>query len=325
MSGLSGAPDKSRRRRTKAAVEQLEHQILDVLEQDHPQSVRHVFYRLTDPRLPEPIAKTDQGYAQVQHRLTLMRREGRVPYGWIADATRRGYHTFTYSNGADFLRRHIGAYRADLWADSDKYVEVWCESRSIAGVIHHECQELAVSLYPCGGFSSITFAYEAAQLMRAECGACDEYTWPWIDGEEPEGADSIYVGLRQRKKAVVLYIGDYDPAGVLIDQSLESELRRHLPDGFQLEFNRLAITPWDIQAYDLPTKPRKETDRRAAHVEHTVEAEAMPASILRGLLRGTIETLLPRDALAVAKAAEESEREQLRRWADLIAQGAPAP
>ena len=46
-------------RRTKAQVEQLERQIFEILESDHPQSVRHVFYRLPDPRLPEPVAKTD--------------------------------------------------------------------------------------------------------------------------------------------------------------------------------------------------------------------------------------------------------------------------
>jgi hypothetical protein len=182
MSALYGA-SPIKRRRTKGEVEQLESQILEILEEDHPQSVRHVFYRLTDPRLREPVDKTELGYRVVQNRLTLMRREDKIRYGWISDATRRGYHTVTYANGADFLTRHIGAYRADLWADSDHYVEVWCESRSIAGVIQGTCQELAVSLYPCGGFSSITFAYEAAMLMRAECG---EFRWPWIDGEEPE-------------------------------------------------------------------------------------------------------------------------------------------
>ena len=116
--GAYGASPISRRRRTKGAVEQLERQILDVLEEDHPQSVRHVFYRLTDPRLPEPVEKTELGYRVIQNRLTVMRREGKVRYGWISDATRRGYFTFTYANGADFLSRHIGAYRADLWAES---------------------------------------------------------------------------------------------------------------------------------------------------------------------------------------------------------------
>jgi hypothetical protein len=294
-----------RRRRTKNAVEKLERQILDVLEEDHPQSVRHVFYRMTDPRLLEPIDKTELGYRVIQNRLTVMRREGKVPYGWISDATRRGYHTITYANGADFLSRHIGAYRADLWADSKFCVEVWCESRSIAGVIEADCQELAVSLYPCGGFSSITFAYEAAEMMAEECGywSGDEYL--------------------QDKTAAVFYIGDYDPSGVLIDKSLEAELRRHLPEDFELQFNRLAITPFDIWSYGLPTKPRKESDRRALHVENTVEAEAMPAGELRGLLRRVVETLLPPGALEVAKAAEESEREHLRRWAELMRGGRP--
>jgi hypothetical protein len=310
---------------TKGEVEQLERQILDVLEEDHPQSIRHVFYRLTNPRLPEPIAKTDQGYAQVQHRLTVMRREGRVRYGWISDTTRRGYFTPTYGNGAEFLRRHIGAYRADLWADAEAYVEVWCESRSIAGVIVDLCEELAVSLYPAGGFASITFAYEAAEFIRYE-------------------AD------RTGKTANIIYIGDYDPAGVLIDRSLEAELRRHLqgvehdeelahqlieaakigifteiPRTVGLHFHRLAITEEQIAEFDLPTKPRKESDRRALHVKETVEAEAMPAGILRHLLRGKIESYLPSGALEIAHAAEESERAHLRRWADLIAQGAPAP
>ena len=40
------------RRRTKAQVEALEHEILLVIEEDSPISVRHIFYRLTDPRLP---------------------------------------------------------------------------------------------------------------------------------------------------------------------------------------------------------------------------------------------------------------------------------
>ena len=51
-----------RQRMTKAAVEQLERQIFEVLEQDNPQSVRHVFYRMTDPRLPVAIPKTEAGY-----------------------------------------------------------------------------------------------------------------------------------------------------------------------------------------------------------------------------------------------------------------------
>ena len=154
-----------RRRRTKAQVEQLDAQILDVLLEDHPQSIRHVFYRMTDPRLPEPVEKTEHGYQQVQNRITKLRRSGRLPYGWITDASRRGYYTNTFSGSGDFLSQMMGLYRADLWQDANVYVEVWSESRSIAGVIEDDCSELAVSLYPAGGFTSISLAYQAAEYI----------------------------------------------------------------------------------------------------------------------------------------------------------------
>jgi predicted transcriptional regulator len=276
------------RRRTAAQVEQLEEQIMDVLDQDHPQSVRHIFYRMTDPRLPEPVEKTERGYVQVQNRLVLMRRNGTVPYGWITDATRRGYFVDTFRGAGDFLKRIKGLYRADLWQQSDFYCEVWCESRSIAGVVEEDCEELAVNLYPAGGFSSLTLAFEAAENINEI-----------VDG----------------KPVVIFYIGDYDPAGVLIDISIEKELRTHLDPNIDLTFRRIGITPDQIVQYGLPTKPRKNTDRRALHITATVEAEAMPAGIMRGLLRDQIESLLPPNALEVAKAAEQSERAYLDRLA----------
>ena len=274
----------TRERRTRTQVEQLDQQIIDVLVEDHPQSVRHVFYRMTNPRLPEPVDKSDRGYRHVQHRIVELRRSGRLPYGWITDATRRGYFTNTYQDASDFLRRMHGLYRADLWQSSDYYCEVWVESRSLAGVVQEDCQELAVSLYPAGGFTSISLAYQAAEFIN----------------EEHNG-----------REVVIFYIGDYDPAGVIIDVAIERELRQHLDFGVSLDFRRIAITPLQIAEHDLPTKPRKSGDKRSLHIAETVEAEAMPAGIMRQLLRHHIEALLPPHALEIARAAELSERDHL--------------
>lgn len=283
-----------RARRTGAQIEQLEGQIYDVLSEDHPQSVRHVFYRMTDPRLPEPVEKSGRGYAQVQDRVTKMRRAGSIPYGWITDATRRGYHTTPYTSGAEAIRAWAAHFRADLWANAGCYVEVWCESRSIAGIIQRTCEELAVSLYPAGGFTSLTLAHSAAE---------------YINHATASGAIP----------ADVIYIGDYDPAGIIIDRKIEEELRTHLAEDVDLRFRRIAITPEQIAAMDLPTKPRKPGERRAPHVASTVEAEAMPARVMRDLLRSEIEAFLPAGALRAARAAEESERANLSWIADYLA------
>ena len=65
-------------RRTKGQRDQLDQQIINVLNEDNPQSVRHVFYRMTDPRLPEPVEKSDRGYRHVQERCVKLRRGGLV-------------------------------------------------------------------------------------------------------------------------------------------------------------------------------------------------------------------------------------------------------
>lgn len=281
-----------RDRRTKAEIEQLDQQIIMVLSEDHPQSVRHVFYRMTDPRLSCAVEKSDRGYRHVQERCVKLRRASRIPYGWIADATRTGYFTNTFASGADFVRQMAGHYRADLWRDAPRCCEVWVESRSIAGVILADCRDLAVSLYPSGGFASLSFLFDTAATMN------DDY--------------------RDGRPVTIFYVGDYDPAGVLIDRKIEEELRQHLRPDVDMTFERLGITREQIQLYDLPTKPRKEGDKRSPEVEFTVEAEAMPAHTLRRILRDRIEELLPEHAMEVTRIAEESERNGLLSFARLL-------
>jgi hypothetical protein len=77
-------------RRTKAQMDQLRRQLCAALGADHPQSVRHLFYRMTDPGLPEPVAKSFGGYITVQRLLVRMRREGIVPSGWITTSPAGG-------------------------------------------------------------------------------------------------------------------------------------------------------------------------------------------------------------------------------------------
>ena len=279
-----------RTRRTKAQIEQLRTQIYEALEADHPQSVRHVFYLLmTDPRLPEPVEKSDRGYKHVQTLMTKMRIDEKIPFGWVSDASRWAYHTNTFDGAGDFLRRYASVYRADLWDDhSDYYVEVWAESRSLASVLEDDCRELAV-LYPSGGFAFHSFIHESAQHMA------------YID-----------------KATVVIYVGDYDPAGLIIDTKIEQGLRMHLGEDYPLAFERVAINRDQIRQYDLPTKPRKQSDRRRLDIQETVEAEAMPANTMRALVRDAVESYLAPGALQIARIAERHERRLMDGIADML-------
>ena len=255
---------------------------------DHPQSVRHVFYRLTDPTGPVSAPKTEAGYNAIIRQCGKLRLSGALPYGWISDMTRRGFHVDTFNGGGDLIERFAGLYRVNVWRDAAAHVEVWCESRSIAGVLQGECDRLGVSMYPTGGFSSLTLTYQAAEGIRHEA-----------DG----------------RPVRIVYVGDWDPAGVLIDQSVIANLRGHLPD---LDIQEIRIAIDEEQAARLPSKPRKDGERRRLDIRRTVEAEAMPAGELRELLQRTVEAFMPAGALAAAKVAEESEREGLSRLAGLV-------
>jgi hypothetical protein len=204
-------------------MEQLSRQIVHVLIADHPQSVRHIFYRMTDPRLPEPVEKSERGYVTVQRLLVHLRRRGLIPYGWITDATRRGYFTRTWSNPAAAVAEVASLYRRSYWASAACYVEAWVESRSIAGVIQDDCERHAVPLYPAGGFTSLSLAWDSAENIKHEA---------------------------QGRPVHVLYIGDHDPAGVLIDKKVEAELRQHL-DGHELHFHRVGVTAEQVEQMGL--------------------------------------------------------------------------
>ena len=228
-----------------------------------------------------------------------MRKRGLLPYSWISDATRMGYHVATYGSAAEFIRAHAGLFRGDIWADAGTYCEVWSESRSAASVVRDDCQALGVSLYPAGGFTSLTLAYEAAiQIAHA---------------------------VRDTDRDIeIIYIGDLDRSGVFIDPDIEKKLVGHLREaGIRNRFNmrRLAITEAQIAAYDLPTKPSKKNETRARHITSSVEVEALPAGILRRMLHETVEAFLPKHALAVAKEVERSEQIGLLKLASLIDSG----
>ena len=269
---------------TKARLEILDDQIVEVLRQDRPQSIRHIFYRMTDPRLAQPVPKTEAGYRRVQGRTKKLREDGRIGWDWIVDLSRVTYPAYSYQSAADFVTAYLTLYRFDVWAQNGQYAEVWTESRSLAAVVQDTCQTYRVGLFPAGGFASLTMINDAANRIAAQ-----------LESGAVRGAH-------------IAYVGDYDPSGLEIDRSLEETLRDHIGDLSDfLTFDRLAVTERQIVDWQLPTKPRKPTELRRTDIQDTVEAEAIPAGQMRSLLADRIASYLPTDAIENAEAREKDE------------------
>jgi hypothetical protein len=239
-------------------------------------TVRQVFYQATVKGL---VPKTEHGYAMVQNDLVVMRKAGELEYDWLADNTRWQRKPQTYNGIAHALEATASLYRKDLWAHADCYVEIWLEKDALAGVVLPVTARYDVPLMVARGYASLSFLHSAASYINT-------LTVP----------------------AFIYHLGDFDPSGVNAGEKIEETLRELAPDA-DITFERIAVNPDQITAWNLPTRPTKQTDSRAKGFgAESVELDAIEPNQLRAIVETAIEWHLPAEELEVLEAAEQSER-----------------
>jgi hypothetical protein len=278
--GATNGTSPIKSRRTKAAIQAIRDAIYQVVEAYQPMTVRQVFYQLTSRLL---IDKTEAEYKRTVCRLLVdMRRDGTIPYGWIADNTRWMRKPRTYGSMQSMLDHCKESYRRALWDDQACYVEIWLEKEALAGVLIDVTREWDVPLMVTRGYPSVSFLYSAGEQIAA------------ID-----------------RPTFIYYFGDRDPSGVDIDRFVEQELRRHAPD-CDLTFRRVAVLPSQIEELGLQTRPTKKTDSRAKNfVGESVEVDAIDPDTLRELCDDCIAQHIDPEQYGRTLAVEEAERETL--------------
>jgi hypothetical protein len=284
-----GTSPLKRRRSTKLELAALDEAIVDAVATETPVTVRGVFYRVVSAGA---IEKTEKGYGAVQRRLLHLRRVGQVSYAAITDGTRLRLKPDSWAGADQMLSDVASSYRRALWNDQDAEVIVISEKDAISGVVFPVTAEYDVELCITRGYSSETFTNSIAQTVKFN--------------------DSI------GKTTYVYQLGDHDPSGVDGWRSFGERVRGFAPAA-SVVFERIAVTPEQITLWDLPTRPTKGSDSRAAKfVGESVEVDAIPASSLRDLVRMYIEQHIDRGQLALTRQVEASERAGLEalagRW-----------
>ena len=257
-----------------------------------PATVRQIFYQATVHGI---VPKTEAGYDAVQRGLVELRLDYDMPFAWLVDNTRWMRKAASYTSLEEMLRIGAETYRRAVWADADCYVEVWCEKDALAGVLYDVTNEFDVPLMVSRGYSSITFLKDSAEII------------------DDRG-----------KPAFIYHFGDWDPSGQDAADNIERRLREFAPDA-EIYFRKIAVTPAQIAQWDLPTRPTKASDSRAAAWAggDSVELDAIDPNTLRNLVRACIEQHIDQHKLVILRTAEDSERELLRAWRH-NGQGTPA-
>ncbi len=283
------AANKSRptrsKRRTKAEIEALRETIYNIVEDGEPMTVRQVFYQLTSQGV---IPKTESQYKNTVVRLLArMRRDHDLPFDWIADSTRWMRKPTTYGSMEYMLEQTARTYRRSIWNDQRAYVEIWLEKEALAGVLDDETYRWDVPLMVTRGYPSLSFLYSAAETI----GSIEKPTF-------------------------LYYFGDHDPSGLDISRSVQEGIEQ-LSDGAEFHFERVAVTPQQIEEWGLPGRPTKQTDTRSKNfVGDSVEVDAIPPAKLRQLVSECITHHIDQGVLDQTLKIERLERDTLQEIAE---------
>lgn len=273
-----------RRRATAAEMEERARFLIKYAAAHGPVTVRGLYYQAEVAEVPG-IDKSASAYDKVQAQVLKLRREGRMPYSRIADATRYMRRPRTFDGWEDALQDTAMLYRKSLWAQSDVEVEIWLEKSALAGVLYPVTAEYDVPLMPTGGFTSETFAFEAVQQLRGT-----------------------------GKTLVIYALYDFDRSGQDAACSLQEKVERFGAEyDVPVIFNQLGLTYEQVNAMKLPTRPPKrntKADQRWPY-EFAAELDAIPPDTLRQMVRGAIEGHLPAHELERLKEIEDWERKTL--------------
>ena len=272
-------------RRSKREMEKLREGLIAILEEEHPTTVRHAFYVAVARGLVE---KTEAEYkGTIVRLLTQLRRSGDVPFEWIADNTRWIIRSRTYRSQEEALRDVAQSYRRNLWDGRDVRVEVWAEKDAIASLLSDAADEFCVPVMPFRGYSSVSYLYSLAEEIR-------KHGFP----------------------TYVYYFGDHDPSGIDIERFVTKTVRELAPEA-EIHVERAAVTPEQVEEWNLPSRPTKRTDTRARGFHgDSVDVDAVSPRDLTDLVTGSILRHLNLAEIQRLRAIEEAERVTLLRFAD---------
>jgi len=148
-------------------------------------------------------------------------------------------------------------------------LEVWAEKNTMNDVLEPVCEMDDVNFRPSLGFQSIT-------TVRRLLGRCE----------------ALFAMDRPTR---IFYISDFDPAGdcmpVAVARQLEFWIWKLALRG-DVKLKPLVLTRAQVEEYDLPRKPIKDTDRRRGNFENRHGEGAVELDALEAIHPGELERIV---------------------------------
>ena len=239
----------------------------------------------------KPYENTERCWGDLNNAAKAARYLGLVPVDSFIDARNppaRVYYSEEYEQGSPWLSLSDDGMALPSIAPSLDYslefptpeiygysyqpqdqaylLEVWCEKSTMNDVLVPICQKYRANYVTGLGFLSITAVQNLIERAR-------------VSG----------------KPTRVLYIADFDPAGSFMPQQIARQLEYWLQaKGLDLDIalSPIALTRDQVEQYDLPRIPIKDSDKRATNFEEKHGEGAVELDALEALYPGSLASIV---------------------------------
>lgn len=287
--------EKNFRPATRAVIDQANEIIAEFQAMGFRLTLRQLYYQFVSRDL---IPNKQSEYKRLGAIIDDGRQAGLIDWSAIEDRTRNLQKLPTWASPQDILTAVHQQYRDNWWSDQPYYPEVWIEKDALTGVIENVCNEFQVPFFACRGYASQSEMYSAAQRLKARARA----------GQRP----------------IIFHLGDHDPSGM--DMTRDNEERLSLFAHRDITVRRLALNMAQIDEYDPPPNPAKETDARFDSYaqqfgDSSWELDALDPMVIEDTIRTAIEGIIDYSGWEAVKTHEERNRHDLgltaNNWFDI--------
>jgi hypothetical protein len=272
--------------KTRALLDQVQ-QVLTEYQDYVPLTVRQIFYRLVGGFGYE---KTERAYERLAEALVRARRAWLIPFDHIRDDGVVVYPVEWYRDVEAFhetTAQRAREYRRDRQHGQSHTLELWTEAAGMAPQLSLVAHEYSIEVYSSGGFSSLT-------AVRA-----------------------IVDRAVRQSSTVLLHVGDFDPSGESIFESVAADAvaffeQDKILANQELVFERVALTAEQVAIHGLPTSPAKSSDSRSkSWVGETCQLEALAPDQLAGIVESSIAAWIDVDVYVEHLERENADRAEL--------------
>jgi hypothetical protein len=199
--------------------------------QGYKLTLRQLYYQMVARDL---IPNTQRSYKNLGTIIGNARLAGLIDWNSIEDRLRQLVMVSHWSSPAGIIRSAASGYRIDKWENQPCRIEIWVEKDALSGVLTPVAEKHDVGFFAARGYPSLSEMYSAGQRFARYARA----------GQEVH----------------ILHLGDHDPSGMDMTRDIQERVSMFAEKS--LKVNRLALNWSQIELYNPPPNPAKQTDSR---------------------------------------------------------------